>query len=396
MQLSGFGQAGERVAARLPPLLPGLMALADALHAAPELAFAEHRAAGLLAARLAQAGFTMESGIAGMPTAFRATLGSGTSRVILCAEYDALPGLGHACGHNLIAAISLGAALCLAPEIVRHGGRLEVLGTPGEECLDNGGKLRLFDAGYFDDASAVLMAHPAPLDAAAPALGAGGLWRYRFHGSGGHGFGHHGYRPAPVDDALMLAELATTLLARRLPPGSGIHLHRPASDGSINVRARAACLEAAVRAPDLRTVLALAEQVSACAEGAARATGLVCEILAPERPYAEFYPDPGLANAWRAALAVLGRRSRDDVPPLTITTDLGLASTLVPCLHPFIGLDSAGHANHEAGFADACRGAAAEACVRDGALALALTALGVLMPGASAMPSQTQAHTTIA
>src|SRR5699024_896878 len=117
------------------------------IHADPELAFAEHRAHDRCADLLEGAGFTLERGLAGLPTAFRATVGSGSLVAALCVEYDALPGIGHGCGHHLIAGSSLGAALALAGHVDELDVTLQVIGTPAEE--HGGGKQLLIDRGAF-------------------------------------------------------------------------------------------------------------------------------------------------------------------------------------------------------------------------------------------------------
>lgn len=141
-----------------------LISLSERLHAHPETAWEEHRAADWVGALLAEAGFTVTANYLGFPTALLATYGSGPFRVGICAEYDALPGLGHACGHNLIAASSVGAALALAPLADELGLTVEVYGTPAEE--GGGGKIELLKRGAFAGLDLAMMAHPAPVDVA--------------------------------------------------------------------------------------------------------------------------------------------------------------------------------------------------------------------------------------
>ena len=146
-----------------------LVALAHSLHAEPELAFAEYRSAAKLTDALAQHGFQVRRGVAELPTAFDATFGSGQLVIGLCAEYDALPEVGHACGHNVIAAAALGAGLALAAVADELGITVRVLGTPAEET--GGGKVLMLSRGVFDDVAAAMMVHPAPQETvAAPSL----------------------------------------------------------------------------------------------------------------------------------------------------------------------------------------------------------------------------------
>jgi amidohydrolase len=141
-----------------------LVRMSERLHADPELAWEEHRAAALVPELLDEAGFEVTAGYLGLDTAFRARFGSGPNRIAFCAEYDALPGLGHACGHNLIAAMSVGAALGLAKVADDAGITVEVYGTPAEE--GGGGKIELLDRGAFAGVDLAMMAHPAPVDVA--------------------------------------------------------------------------------------------------------------------------------------------------------------------------------------------------------------------------------------
>ena len=141
-----------------------LVALSHAVHARPELAFEEHFASAATADLLARGGFEVHRGVAGLPTAFDATYGSGELVVAVCAEYDALPEIGHACGHNIIAASAVGAGLALASVADELGLTVRVLGTPAEES--GGGKVLMLDAGVFDDVSMAMMVHPGPFDIA--------------------------------------------------------------------------------------------------------------------------------------------------------------------------------------------------------------------------------------
>src|SRR5205085_2937773 len=167
-------------------------------------------------------------GVARLPTAFAARTGSGRVHVAFCAEYDALPEIGHACGHNLIAAMSAGAALGAAAVAAEAGLTVHLFGTPGEEALDAGGKIVMLEAGCFNGIDAILMAHPAPRDVATPPLGAAALWRVAFRGPGGHG-------QATADDAMMLADHAALLLQRRLPSGSFVRGTRTSLAPAANV-----------------------------------------------------------------------------------------------------------------------------------------------------------------
>jgi amidohydrolase len=350
--------------------MPELLGLAETLHADPELAFVEHNASALLADALAARGFVVERCIAQCETAFRAHIGKGRYRIAFCAEYDALPAVGHACGHNLIAASALGAAFLLAPLCDGCDITVEVLGTPGEEALDNGGKIRLFNAGYFDGLSAVLMAHPAPFDDPVPALWAAGIWTFVFGGSGGHSATDMG---SALDDAALMAELGLRLLGQRRKDGL-ISVHRHVGHPAVNVAATELALQVTLRAPRLRQVLDLVDAVRACCAGAALSAGVTMLEIEPVAPYSEFYGHAGLGVMFGKNLATCRDFSEPPPYPLPVTTDLGQVSAIVPCLHAFLKLDAAGAVNHQREFAAYCKGPSAQRFIFDAALCLALTA----------------------
>src|SRR5437763_10256959 len=142
--------------------LTGLLDLSHTIHSHPELAFEEERAAAWVGESLAAGGFEVENGVCDLPTALIATAGSGPMVVAVCAEYDALPGIGHACGHNVIAATAVGAGLALAPLVDDLDLRVTILGTPAEE--GGGGKVFLLERGAFEGVDAAMMVHPAPYE----------------------------------------------------------------------------------------------------------------------------------------------------------------------------------------------------------------------------------------
>ena len=373
----------QRIRDRLEELRPELVALAEYIHANPETGFAEHKAVQAVADFAARHGFEVSRNVAGLATALHARAGTGPLSIGFCAEYDALPELGHACGHNLIAAIAAGAAAALLPLADAAGISVHLFGTPAEEVLDGGGKILMFEAGVFDGLHALLMAHPAPLDAAAPAMSAGVAFRFRYSAAPGHAFSNSS-EAAKVHDAMLIAETAAALLDRRLGYGATVRGARTLVPGSANVVRE--CMEAhyAARAPDARSLLDVSEALRACFEAGAVATGATLEVIGGSRPYAEMHQDPELARLYRSNAESLGRTFEDRPPPLAITTDLGNVSLVVPALHPFVRLDSHGSANHDRPFASYCTGPAAEACLMDAALALAWTALDfAVRPGES-------------
>ena len=352
-----------------------LTALSALLHANPEVAWQEHKAARWVAEALVEVGFTIEAGYLGLETAFLATFGDGPFRLGLIAEYDALPGLGHACGHNLIADTAVGAARALRRVAEEAGIRIEVYGTPAEE--GGGGKIELLERGAFVGLDLAMMVHPAPVDVAEAEPFAVIHSHIDFHGRAAHAaaYPEHGVNAA---DAFTVAQAALGLLRQQLP--DSVRVHGIITNGGEAPNAIPAHTEGRwyVRAQSLAELAEVEERVNRCFEAGALATGCTLEITPESKPYAEFRTyEPALEAYVRNATA-LGRVFDDHSPARRMnraSTDMGNVSQVVPAIHPYIGLGTYPVLNHQAAFADACVGPTAERAVLDGAIALAWTAL---------------------
>src|SRR5579863_9787816 len=192
-----------------------LIELSHRIHAHPELGFEEERASAWMCEAMADAGFAVERGICGMPTAFAARAGSGPLHLAICAEYDCLPGIGHACGHNLIAAIGAGAAIAAAKVADDAGLTITLLGTPAEEVGNAAGKILMLERGAFGGVHAAMMVHPAPVDMSAPPILAAAMFDVLYIGKEAHAsaFPERGINAA---DALTIAQTAVGLLRQHI------------------------------------------------------------------------------------------------------------------------------------------------------------------------------------
>jgi amidohydrolase len=354
-----------------------LIDLSHAIHAEPELAFEETRSVAKTIAPLAERGFEIEVGVADLPTAFRAGYGSGELTVGICAEYDALPGIGHACGHNIIAASAVGAGLGLAEVADALGITVVVLGTPAEES--GGGKVLMLERGVFDDVAMAMMVHPGPLDIVdARSLALADL-AVVFHGREAHA------SAAPelgrnAGDAVTVTQVALGLLRQHLLPGQ--QLHGIVSNGGVapNIVPGRAELLYYLRAIDSASLDNLMQRASACFEAGALATGCTHEIRTVAPTYTELTPDSGLLCAYREQIVGLGRvpiaPELEALRPLG-STDMGNVTNVIPGIHPVIGIDAGGAVTHQPGFAAASINASADRAVTDGAIAIARTAIAI-------------------
>ncbi|MGZ4582773.1 MAG: M20 family metallopeptidase [Mycobacterium sp.] len=350
-----------------------LVELSHAIHAEPELAFHEHRSCAKAQALVAERGFEITAPAGGLDTAFRADFGGGPLVVGICAEYDALPEIGHACGHNIIAASAVGAALALAEVADGLGLRVALIGTPAEEA--GGGKELLLRAGVFDDVAAAVMVHPGPADIAAArslALSEAGV-DYRGKESHAAVAPHQGINAA---DAVTVAQVAIGLLRQQLAPGQMVHGIVTDGGQAVNVIPGRASLLYAMRAIESESLRELEGRVYACFAAGALATGCEYEIENPAPAYAELRPDPWLADVCREEMRRLGREpvapEYEAALPMG-STDMGNVTHVLPGIHPIIGVDSGGAMVHQRAFATAAAGPSADRAVVDGAIMLART-----------------------
>ena len=350
-----------------------LVELSHAIHAEPELAFAEHRSCAKVQTLVAERGFAITAAAGGLDTAFRADFGHGPLVTGICAEYDALPEIGHACGHNIIAASAVGAALALAEVADDLGLTVALLGTPAEES--GGGKALMLQAGTFDDVSLAVMVHPGPTDIAGARSLALSEVTVRYRGKESHA-AVAPHLSVNAADAVTVAQVAIGLLRQQLAPGQMVHGIVIDGGQAVNVIPGHAMLQYAMRAHDSESLSDLEGRAYACFAAGALAAGCEYEIDAAATPYAELNPDPWLVDACREEMRRLGR---DPVPAAAETglpmgsTDMGNVTQVLPGIHPVIGVEAGGATVHQRAFAAAAAGPSADRAVIDGAIMLART-----------------------
>lgn len=357
---------------------PSLIRLSETLHANPELGWQEHRAAGWTADYLAEHGFEVEKEYLDYPTAIRAVFGTGARRIGLMAEYDALPGLGHACGHNIITAISCGAAVALAQFAAERDLTVELYGTPAEE--GGGGKIELLKKGAFHGLDLAMMAHPSPVDSAEARPYAVAHNHVEYRGKSAHAAAYPD-QGVNANDAFIVAQVALGLLRQQLPPGTRVHGIQTRGGEAPNAIPEKTEGRWYVRAESLAQLGKLEERVHRCFEAGALASGCELSVTPESEPYSEFRTDLRALELYVMHAESLGRDF--NAPPEQATmnrasTDMGNVSQVVPAIHPYIGLGCFPAANHQPEFAAHCVGAAANLAIHDGAAALALTALDFL------------------
>jgi len=348
-----------------------LVALSHRIHAHPELKFEEEQSSAWTAGALSDAGLAVDMGICALPTAFECRVGDGPLHLALCAEYDALPAIGHACGHNIIAASSVGAALALAPLVDELGITLHVLGTPAEE--GGGGKIFMLERGAFDGVHAAMMVHPTPSDDLTPRVTAVAHMHVEYTGRESHA------AIAPelginAADAFTVAQVAIGLLRQHLRRTDQVHgVVTRGGDAANVVPAHTEGLWMA-RATTLDELSSLRPRVEQCFEAGALATGASLRITDVSPPYSHMEHDPDLVELYRANAAAIGRPDSHDGAS-TFSTDMGNVSLAMPSIHPCIAIETNGAVNHQPEFAAAAINASADRAVAEAALALAWTAI---------------------
>lgn len=357
----------------------GLIDVSEQLHADPETAWHEERSSAAVAAALGP-GFAVEQPYLGLPTAFRAVAGSGARRVGIMAEYDALPGLGHACGHNLISAIAVGAGRALAAVAADLDLTVEVYGTPAEE--GGGGKIELLERGAFAGLDLAMMAHPAPVDVAEAQPFAVSHSHITYTGKAAHAaaYPEQGVNAA---DAFTIAQLAIALLRQQLPASVRVHGIVTNGGDAPNVIPDRTEGRWYVRAETLAELTLVEEKVRRCFEAGALATGCELTIEPESAPYSEFRTAQEVLDLYKANALALGRSFADAELGGRMnraSTDFGNVSLTVPAIHPYIGVGSLPAVNHQKEFADHCVGPVAEQALFDGAVALAWTGIDYFAP----------------
>ncbi|MCZ3387768.1 MAG: M20 family metallopeptidase [Actinomycetia bacterium] len=364
------------VTANVEGMRDTLITLSHDISADPELSYNEHRAAARCADLLEQHGFEVERASYGQPTSFAARLGSGDTHVVICAEYDALPGVGHACGHNIIAASGLGAGMALAPLLDAANMRLTVLGTHAEEV--GGGKVELIDAGAFDDADAALMMHPTPYDDYGPESLGCEEWIVVHKGRASHASGAPELGLNALDGVIAGYNNISLLRQsfRKFQQVHGVIVDGGKAPNVIPERAEASYYLRAVNSEDLED---LRTRVRACLEGAATATGTTVEITVNGYVYESLNPHDKLVATFTEACDAIGREFFPDPSgeELGGSTDFGNVSQRVPGLHADLAVYCSPAVNHQHEFAAACISPEGDRTMLDAAKALALTALAV-------------------
>jgi amidohydrolase len=353
-----------------------LLCVSRTIHAHPELAFEEHRAATLLCDTLASSGLDVRRPAYGLETAFESVFGrEGSPCVALLAEYDALPEIGHACGHNLIATAAVGAGLALASLGSRLPGRVRVLGTPAEES--GCGKELMAREGAFDGVDAALMVHPAGVDLASMPCIAVADVVVEYRGEAAHAASMP-ERGINALDALVLAYQSIGALRQHIRSTERIHGIITHGGLAPNIVPERAAGRFYVRARNAGELAPLKQRVLGCFEAGARATGATVSVSWCDPDYLELQPSWSLAAAYQANAEALGRRffPLDKLPPgVAGSTDMGNVSHRVPSIHPMIAAAPLHCTIHHPEFAKWAGSEMGDRAALDGAKALAMTAL---------------------
>lgn len=365
-----------RAAAAVDAIADELIDVSHQIFAHPELCDEERFAHDLLASTIERHGIAVERHAYGLPTAFDAAAGTAGPTVAVLCEYDALPGVGHACGHNVIAAAGLGAGLALAALADDAGGRVRIMGTPAEE--GGGGKVRMARAGAFEGIAAAMMVHPADADLIRMDTIAIEQAHVTFHGKAAHA------AAAPHDgrnalDAAVLGYMGAAALRQHILPNERIHGVFTNGGDKANIVPAEAAMHWMVRSTTLATVQPLKARLVACFEGAATACGCTVDHAWSDVPYSDMLDNEPLVAAYVANAARTGRTVLDSAPGRRVvgSTDMGNVSYITPSIHPMIKVAPDGVAIHTAEFARWAVAETADRAVVDAAKTLAMTAIDV-------------------
>ena len=361
--------------------------LSRQIHDHPELAYQETRAAGWLTEFLAAQGFAVEKGVAGVDTAFRATIdkGAGPTVAILC-EYDALPGIGHACGHNVIATAGVGAGAALAAVRTRlPGGRVQVIGTPAEE--GGGGKVKLIRGGVFKDVDCAMMIHG--FDRTILHQDLLGIVRvtFEFTGKASHASADP-WEGVNALDACIQTFNAVSMMRQQMRPDCRVHGIITNGGAAANIIPEFAAATFYVRAPRIDAMWELYQRVVACAEGAAQASGASLKVTQHDNAYEPLKRNQTLLDLFAANMTAAGLSAGEAIPDRLGSSDVGNVSQVVPTIQPMIAIAPSGTAIHTREFAEHAVKPLARAGMVAAAKTMAMTTLDLLAEPARAQAAR--------
>lgn len=366
----------ERIAAEARALHPRLIQISQTIHANPELLFEEHKAMAILTDELEEHGFDVQRGVAGLDTAFVATYGSGEPVVGILAEYDALPQIGHACGHNLIGTWAMGAGIALRRAMPDVQGTIKVIGTPAEE--GGGGKVIMAEAGVFDGLSAAMMMHPRDrtyLDRGSLAVTP---YTIEFFGKPAHA------SSSPESginalDAMLQVFFSINQLRQAFRPNTRIHGVITHGGDAANVIPEHTSASILVRADDQNYLDELNRKFRNIVEAAALATGAEAKIT-EGISYKQRVCNTKLVQTFGENLEALGLEHEVPPPGAGVgSSDIGDVSQIVPTIHPYLQICETGIGGHTQEFAEASKSERADELTATGATVLAWTAADVLL-----------------
>ena len=354
-----------------------LYELSDEIWKNPELCFKEYKAHELLTSFLDRKGFAVERSFTGIETAFRATFGSGRPNLCVICEYDALPEIGHACGHNLIAEAGVAAGLGLKAALESSDalkGRVTIMGTPAEE--GGGGKVYLIENGAFEDVDIAMMVHPSPtFDVVASYLTVARL-KVVYTGKASHA-GAFPWEGVNALDAVVLAYNSISVLRQQMKPTWRVHGIIKNGGIAANVIPETTEMECMVRTPHQEELKILLGKVKACFEAAATATGCQVEIMELGKIYENVLSNQVLANAYGKNWKSLGVEFQHNIET-SASTDMGNVSYTVPSIHPKYGIGSGKEVNHTREFTRVANIPEAHSATLTAAKAMAYTCIDVL------------------
>ncbi|MFC1971967.1 M20 family metallopeptidase [Chloroflexota bacterium] len=355
---------------------PALIDISTRIHDHPETGFQETNAAAWLTEYLENNGFSVQRGICDLPTAFRASYGSGKPVIAFTAEYDALPELGHACGHNIIATSAIGAGVASRLAVDRFGGSVLVIGTPAEELY--GGKVLMAERGAFSEVDIAMMVHPGVHDVATNQTLACQTLDVEFFGRAAHAaaYPENGINAL---EAMLQAFNAINALRQHIKDKARIHGIITDGGEAANIVPAHSAGNFIVRAEDDSYLDKLKERVMDCFIGAATATGARLEYRWGDARYAPLLNNQILAQLFSQNMQSLGRNVVPIDPAFAFgSTDMGNISQLVPAIHPTVAIAPTDVIIHSPQFAEAATSEAGNLGILDAAKALAMTALDLL------------------